>query len=327
MPQRIKTVLTGALLVACTLTANALQLTDTTPFQERQCTKLGWQVQVLDVGGMQRRVLWKGPSGPWDKGSIIVLHGGGGHHFQFCVANTRIVAPQVRFAELALSKGFSVFLLESTDRVSDDEGRLCGKVWDDEVRVRPNLDLPFIGEVIHTLIPSTRPAGSRNEIFMTGLSSGGYMTLRAATHFGNAIAAFALVSSGDPYGWHRICEKGLTARDTVHGAGFDNETLKQIVEPNSCRSDTRSQENPWDDSGSLQKPAFRAFHHRYDGVNDLSCTEKAIALLRDHGYPEVPSFLLDGDKHRSLGNHLWQDDYNEPLLEFFVTQLRRTAAP
>ena len=322
MTQRIRTVVVGALLAASVLIANAQQLPDTTPFQERQCVKRGWQVLVLDIGGLQRRVLWKGPPGPWFKGSIVVMHGGGGHHFQFCVANARIVEPQVRFTELALSKGFAVFLLESSDRVTDNEGRLCGKVWDDEVRGRPNLDLPFIGEVIRAVIPNTRPTGSKKEIFLTGLSSGGYMTLRAATHFGSMITAFAPISSGDPYGWHRVCERGMTARDTVHGAGFDNETGKQIIEPGSCRSGNPANEKPWDGANNSSKPTFRAFHHRYDGVNDQSCAEKAIALLSEHGYPEVPSFLLEGDRRRSIGNHLWQDDYNEPLLEFFTTQLR-----
>ena len=147
------------------------------------------------------------------------------------------------------------------------------------------------------------------------------MTLRAATHFGNVITAFAPISSGDPYGWHRVCEKGTTVRDTVHGAGFDNETGQQIIEPESCRSGSQGNERPWDGANVEQKPAFRAFHHRYDGVNDLSCMEKAGALLRDHGYPGVPSFLLDGDKQRSIGNHLWHDEYNEPIIEFFTAQL------
>ena len=220
-----------------------------------------------------------------------------------------------------------MFLLESSDRVTDNEGRLCGKVWDDEVRSRPNLDLPFIGEVIRAVIPSARPAGSQREIFLTGLSSGGYMTLRAATHFGNLVTAFAPISSGDPYGWHRVCKKGMTARDTVHGAGFDNETGKQIVEPDSCRSGNYAHEKPWDGVNDSPIPAFRAFHHRYDGVNDLSCAQKAIALLRKHRYPEVPAFLLEGNGRRSIGNHLWQDDYNEPLLEFFATQLRQPRGP
>ena len=315
--------LIGPILAMCVLFAQAEPAYAGTPFQERQCARQGWHPVVLDVGGLQRRILWKGPDGPWTKGAILVLHGGGGHHFQFCVANARIVEPQVRFTELALTEGFAVFLLESSDRVTDNEGRLCGKVWDDEVRDRPNLDLPFIETVMRTVIPKAKPHGSRNDIFVTGLSSGGYMTVRASTRFGNLITAFAPISSGDPYGWHRVCEKGTTRRDTVHGAGFDNETGKQIVEPDSCRSASYPNEKPWDGADAPRKPVFRIFHHRYDGINDVSCSEKVATLLRQHGYPEVPAYQLIGNEHRSLDNHLWLDDYNRPLLEFFTDQLRK----
>lgn len=312
------------MLAACILLGHAQPAYADTPFQESQCMRRGWQPVVLYVGGLERRILWKGPDGPWTKGAILVLHGGGGHHFQFCVANASIVKPQIQFTELAIKSGFAVFLLESSDRVTDNEGRLCGKVWDDEVRSRPNLDLPFIEIVIRTTIPKARPPGSRNEIFVTGLSSGGYMTVRAATRFGNAITAFAPISSGDPYGWHRVCEKGTTRRSTVHGAGFDNETGKQIIEPDACRSASYPNEKPWDGADLTRKPVFRIFHHRYDGINDLSCSEKVATLLRQHGYPEVPAYQVVSNERRSLENHLWLDDYNHPLLEYFTSQIRKT---
>ena len=323
MTKRLYKTLIGLIFAACILLGYAQTMYADAPFQEGQCSRRGWQPVVLDVGGLERRILWKGPDGPWTKGAIIVLHGGGGHHFQFCVANARIVQPQVRFTEMALKDGFAVFLLESSDRVTDNEDRPCGKVWDDEVRNRPNLDLPFIETVIRAVIPKARPSGSRSEIFLTGLSSGGYMTVRASTRFGNLITAFAPVSSGDPYGWHRVCEKGTTRRSTVHGAGFDNETGRQIVEPDACLSANYPHEKPWDSADVTRKPAFRIFHHRYDGINDMSCTEKVAALLREHGYPEVSAFQLVGNERRSLENHLWQDDYNQPLLEFFTGQLRK----
>ena len=323
---RMRNNLIGTILAMFAMFAHAEPAPAGTPFQEGQCARRGWHPVVLNVGGLPRRVLWKGPNapnGPWTKGAILVMHGGGGHHYQFCIANARTTKPQVSFTELALTEGFAVFLLESSDRVTDNEGRVCGKVWDDEVRARPNLDLPFIEQVMLTLIPKARPAGSRNEIFATGLSSGGYMTVRASTHFGNLITAFAPVSSGDPYGWHRVCEKGMNRRDTVHGGAFDNETGKQIIEPGSCRAASYPNEKPWDGTDIPTKPTFRAFRHRYDGINDPSCGEKIATLLRQRGYPEVPAMVLTGDGRRSLANHLWQDDYNRPLLEFFTSQLRR----
>ncbi len=327
MIPRVTTTLVGLLLAAFLSTTTAQPLPDAMPFQERQCIKRGWHVLMLDIGAIPRRILWKGPEGVWPRGAIIVMHGGGGHHFQFCVANARILAPQVKFTELAVTKGFAVFLLESSDRVTDNEGLPCGKVWDDEVRDRPNLDLPFIGTVIRTIIPNARPPGSSEAVFLTGLSSGGYMTLRAATHFGNLITAFAPISSGDPYGWHRVCEKGRSTRKTVHGLGYDNETGKQIIEPGACYAKNHINEKPWDGKDIVPKPIFQAFHHRYDGINDLSCMEKAITQLRKHDYPEVSAFLLDGNRRRSLGNHFWQDAYNEPLLEFFTRQLRPQQVP
>ena len=80
---------------------------------------------------------------------------------------------------------------------------------------------------------------------------------------------------------------------------------------------------PWDSANPTMKPAFRIFHYRDDGINDLSCSEKIGTLLRQHGYPEVAAFLPNGDGRRSLGNHLWRDDYNRPILEFFTGQIRR----
>ncbi len=301
-------------------TGDASQAASRVAPQEKQCLQQGWRRVAVRVAGQERRLLWKGPEGPWSKGAILVLHGGGGHHFHWCVANAAIVAPQVRFTELAVAKGFAVFLLDSTDRVTDNEGRICGKVWDDEVRQRPNLDLPFIAEVIKTVIPRLRPPGSEKEIFMTGLSSGGYMTVRAATHYNHAITAFAPVSSGDPYGWHRLCEPGTTRRKKVHGAGYDNETGKQIIEIDSCRSPGYPREKPWDGGRHPAMPVFRMFHHRFDGINDYSCGEKVRKQLRAHGYPESPPFVLQGDGQRRLRHHFWQDEYSRPLLEFFASQ-------
>ncbi len=288
--------------------------------QERQCVANGWRRVVVDVDGDQRVLFWKGPADAWTKGAIIVMHGGGGEYFHWCAANSRLIAPQVAFSDLALSEGFAVLSLDSTDRVADNEGRICGKIWDDEVRDRPNIDLPFIGKVIHKVIPALRPESSRGAIFLTGLSSGGYMTVRAATHFDNAITAFAPVSSGDPYGWRRTCEPGLTRRTKVHGAGFDNETGKQIIERDACLADTYPHERTWDTTVPAIKPAFRVFHHAMDGINDISCGEKVERLLRQHGYPGTSRFHLDGGRRR-LANHLWQDAYNRPMLEFFESRL------
>ncbi|MBM3346551.1 MAG: hypothetical protein FJY55_08680 [Betaproteobacteria bacterium] len=285
-----------------------------------QCIARGWQRIVVQIGRMPRELLWKAPAGQWSRGAIIVMHGGGGHRYHRCVANAPVVAPQVRFSELAAGEGFAVFLLNSSDRVSDNDGRVCGKVWDDEVRERPNLDLPFIGTVIRELLPQSRPSGSHAAVFISGLSSGGYMTVRAATHFDNLVTAFAPVSSGDPYGWHRVCTTGTTSRTTVHGAGFDNETGKQITERDAYLADAYPREKPWDSAMPNIKPAFRIFRQEEDGINDRSCSLKVGRQLRQHGYRGMPDFVLQGGQ-RSLANHLWLDAYNRPVLDFFSGEL------
>jgi poly(3-hydroxybutyrate) depolymerase len=252
------------------------------------------------------------------------MHGGGGKYYQFCADDGPFSLPQIAFSESAVTQGFGVLLLDSTEGaangpVTDNQGRSCGKVWDDEVRARPNVDLPFIGKVIDELIPSKRPAGSKSSVFITGLSSGGYMTVRAATHFDDRVTAFAPVSNGDPYGWYRLCDPALGNRDEVAGAGFDRETNLQIIQRNACLAPSYPNEKIWDTTNPTRKPTFRLFHHENDGINDLSCNDKLQAQLLAHGYPDAGRLLLTGGT-RNLANHLWQTAYNQPLLDFFAAQ-------
>ncbi|MCX7894012.1 MAG: alpha/beta fold hydrolase [Burkholderiales bacterium] len=249
------------------------------------------------------------------------MHGGGGSHTNFCVANIALIAPQVRFTEMALARGFAVFLLDSSDRVTGSEGRLCGKVWDDEVRERGNLDLPFIEDVLRRLIPGKRPSGSRTEIFLAGHSSGGYMAVRAATRFAELISAVAPVSSGDPYGWFRDCTPRPGDRANVFGAGHDNETRRPIVEPGACEALSYPNERPWDGMAIGSAPVFRFFHHLQDGINDRSCVAKVRSQLRSDGSTELAPFTLRGPS-RSIAVHYWLDGYNEPILDFFASRLR-----
>lgn len=288
--------------------------------QESQCHSAGWIPAVESVAGLSRRVLWKAPPG-WSGAAIVVMHGGGGSHTNFCVANLPLIAPQVRFTELALSRGFAVFLLDSHDQVTDQQGRVCGKVWDDEVRARDNVDLPFIDRALRDLIPSQRPAGGRTETFLVGHSSGGYMAVRAATRFGDRVTALAPVASGDPYGWTRDCTRRPGDRANVAGAAFDNDTGRQIIEPGACSPPTDAREQPWDDAGPAHRPVFRMFHHAEDGINDRSCVERARRQLLAHGYPERPAYTLVGGA-RSADVHYWLDAYNAPVLDFFASLLR-----
>lgn len=289
--------------------------------QEQQCHAAGWQRAVVPAAGLQRLVLWKAPAGAWTGGAIVVMHGGGGTHTNFCVANVELIAPQVRFTIAALDAGYAVFLLDSSDRVTDRAARLCGKVWDDEVRARANLDLPFIGQVLRALIPSLRPPASRTELYLTGLSSGGYMAVRAATHFGDLVSGFVPVSAGDPYGWQRDCTPRAGDRSNVFGIAVDSETLRPISEPGACSAATEAGEQPWDGATLQPKPPFRLFHHAQDGIHDLSCVDKLRQRLRARGYPENAPFRLD-DGPRRAEAHYWLDAYNAPLLATLAAMRR-----
>lgn len=290
--------------------------------QELQCQAAGWQREVVVVAGRARLVLWKAPAGgAWRQGAIVVMHGGGGTHTNFCVANVALIAPQVRFTDQALAEGFAVFLLDSSDQVLDPVGRLCGKIWDDPVNPRENLDLPFIDQVLGALLPARRPAGSRGEVFLTGLSSGGFMALRAASRFGDRIAALAPVSAGDPYGWVRDCAPLPTDRTNVFGVGRDADTGRTMSEPGACAAPVFAREQPWDTSPGGVRPPVRQFHHEADGILDRSCVQRATAQMAANGFRPQAPFELSGPP-RDAAWHYWLDDYNTPILRFFAAQIR-----
>ncbi|MEK7725516.1 MAG: hypothetical protein AAB336_14280, partial [Acidobacteriota bacterium] len=188
---------------------------------------------------------------------------------------------------------------------------------------RENLDLPYLKHIFTNIIPSLRKKEDNKSIFLTGLSSGGYMTVRGATHLGDLITAFAPISNGDPYGWQRKCDpKYGNSRDNVKGAGFDNETKKQIIEENSCLSEIYPNEKKWDAFLGI-KPKFRLFHSKYDGINDYSCGLKMEKQLLAHGFEGEPVYLLknDGGK-RQVINHFWHNEYNAELLQFFKRNIK-----
>lgn len=287
---------------------------------EIQCSNAGWHKITTTIDGRERQLMYKGPVGVW-KGSIVVMHGGGGDYTQWCYTSAPAIKPQVDFSDLAVSRGFGVFLLDSTnDVVTDANGRLCGKRFDATVvdGRTTNVDLPYIERVIKEIIPSKRPSGSSPSIFMTGESTGGYMTTRASTHFDNLITAFAPAASGDPYGTYFDCNPALSPRDSAKGAGFDRETNLEIIMPNSCVSASYQNEKPWETMSPSKKPAFKTFHSADDGVADLSCREKVATQLSAHGYPDDGAFVIPSTGTRSVWAHFWQRAYNEPVVDFFL---------
>lgn len=287
------------------------------------CQSKEWKEVKFKIENIERRLLYKLPSAGWTNGAIVVMHGGGGQAEHFCDESIRLVRPQVRFTETAVQQNFAVFVLDSSSVVTDNDGLLCGKIWDDEPRNRPNLDLPYLKHIFTSIIPNLRKDKDNKSIFVTGLSSGGYMSVRAATHLGNFITAFAPISNGDPYGWHRKCDpKYGDRRENVKGAGFDNETEKEIIQENSCLSATYPKEKSWDTFVGT-KPKFRLFHSDKDGVNDYSCSQKVEKQLRANGFSGEQTYILknDGGRRRFL-NHFWHDEYNSQLLDFFKRNIK-----
>lgn len=284
-------------------------------YYEKECLQKGWQKTTINVDGLPRKILWKGPKQAWKNGAIIALHGGGGTYSNFCT-NIELGKPMIDFSELAISQGFAVISLDSEDGLlRDTEGYSCGKRWlsmaEDN---KSNPDLLFIEKVITEVIPSLRPANSPKDIFITGISNGGFMTVLAATHFGDKISAFAPVSAGDPYGIYVDCIQ-VPLRDTP-GKLIDSETNKPINEKNACKADSYTHEKQWRVMGF--QTSFKLFYHEGDGVDDTSCKEKIQHLLVEHGYKDDGSFVIKNVGIKRIINHFWREEYNQPLIEFFI---------
>jgi polyhydroxybutyrate depolymerase len=285
----------------------------------------GWQKVALNIDGAERLLLWKGPP-KWEKGAIIVMHGGGANYANWCYApKTGIPAidktlkAQVDFSNAAIDQGFAVFSLDSSaDLVTDEKGLPCGKRFDATVvEGRKNVDLPFIEKVIRDLMPAQRPSGSSPAVFITGESTGGFMTVRAATHLDGLITAFAPGAACDPYGTYfdASVDTGRAAR----GVAIDRETGKRITEVGAGGApDARAypHEKEWATMNPAEKPPFLSLHHEDDGIVDYSCHVKLVKQLRAHGYIGE-AFVIKGIGNKSLEAHLWQAAYNAPTLKFF----------
>lgn len=316
-------ILVVALVMGCQKPANDTDgsLEASSPFaadteQEKTCIADGWTKINFMVGARARKILWKGPS-LWTRGTIFILHGGGGKASDFCTGGPA-VQPQIEFANLAISEGFGVILLESTDGiVTDAQGRTCGKRFDFSVINRDNIDLPYIQYALTDLVNSLRPTGSNQNLFLTGLSTGGYMTIRAASHFDNLVKAFAPVSAGDPYGTDTVCDPNLSPRDSAVGILKDRETNLEIISDNACVASNYNNESPWETSNPTQKPTFKMFLHPYDGVVDLSCIIKARDTLIQNGYVSGGSYTVPSAGPKNVGYHLWLYVYNAQIINFF----------
>jgi hypothetical protein len=290
------------------------------PLSAQACVDSGWNRALFKIDGIDRKLMWKAPAGAWTAGTILIFHGGGGKADDFCTGGS-LVQPQIDFTTLALQNGFAVFALDATTNiVTDESNRPCGKRFDFAIVNRSNIDLPYVEHVLTSLVPSNRPVGSNQKIFLTGLSTGGYMTVRASTHFDGLIAAFAPVAAGDPYGTDPICDPSLSPRDSAVGILVDRETDREIVEDNSCVAASYPNESPWESQNPSTKPGFKQFHHQKDGIVDFSCAQKANLNINAAGYTDHGAFVLNAAGTKNVLYHLWLNAYNQPLIDFFKSQ-------
>lgn len=285
----------------------------------KSCIQEGWKPLSIKVAGREREVLWKRPLRQWKRGAIIILHGDGGNHHDFCTGDDGPLEAQTEFAEEAVEQGFAVFLLDSTDGlVTDEKGQNCGKRFDFSVLDRPNIDLQFISKMIKRVIPQLRSSRSSKKIFLTGVSTGGYMAIRAGVRFNKKITAFAPVSAGDPYGTKMKCHEVRSKRKIINGSLVNIETNKLIHKKKSCSSKSLIHEKIWPRFTSKKPVTFKQFYDRGDAIVDVSCMKKIKKQLQKNGYTSKGEVVLDSV--RELRYHLWQEDYNEGILDFFKSQ-------
>ncbi len=282
---------------------------------QSECIAKGWQHREAILDGRSRQLMWKGPA-RWDNGVIIFFHGGGGVDSNICANYLALDEPMVRFGERAVAEGFAVVALDSTQGlVKDPAGLDCGKRWDALAHDGQNIDLKAVEGLITDVIPRIRPSGSAPDIFMTGISDGGFMTILAATHLSRYVTAFAPVSAGDPYGTVADCKSGRWLRPTAPGVLKDRETGVSIADK-GAGGPGMANELTWPAPTGAALPAFRQFHHMGDGAVDLSVMYKARRMLTAHGFRGVEPFIINASE-RGFRNHFWKDPYTEQILNFF----------
>jgi len=288
---------------------------------EGKCIEDGWNKIAVHVNGVERKILWQGPK-VWQNGAIITLHGGGGTYANFCSNIPGIGKPMEDFGPLAVAEGFAVFSLDSDLGLrTDKDAPTCGKRFDFSAKNNyENVDLAFVKKVITEIIPQIRPGNSASDIFITGISTGGFMTILAATHFDDLITAFAPVAAGDPYGVYLDCSQNPAKRENTPGTVYDLETHKLIAKAGGCDAENYSNELEWPSTNRIAKPPFKQFHHQGDALVDISCQKKIQQQLVDHGYKDDGDFVIKDSVEKKLWKHFWLKRYNRPLLEFFKKQ-------
>ena len=151
------------------------------------------------------------------------------------------------------------------------------------------------------------------------------MTILAATKFHNDLSAIAPVSAGNPFStYFDMTTHPLFERTCAPGVFRDSDTQQKINRRNACQSeiarDSPVLNRPGNKAG--KKIPFKQFHHQGDAGCDFSCMVKARRQLVDLGFKDDGAYILERGR-RKIASHFWQNDYNEPIIQFF----KKYAAP
>lgn len=288
------------------------------------CEARGWIKSTVEVTVGQRRfvrkVLYSEPASSSWRGAVIVMHGGGSNYANWC--SSRLTARGM-MSDAMLANDFAVFLLDSTDITTDQNGALCGKVWDDNILARDNHDVPYISAVITEVVSGLRPAGSPPNVFLMGFSSGGFMATRAATELNDLVTGFIPMGTASPYGWYRDCAF-LTGRDLVAGVGRDNDTNLNISAVQACGPTELDPlasypgEVTWLNGGSAAKPHYLKIQHFHDAVVDFSCHTRHVHQLEQNGYVGSRLEIRPANETRSLIHHRFLVEFITPVIDYLL---------
>jgi poly(3-hydroxybutyrate) depolymerase len=288
------------------------------------CEARGWTKAVVEVTIGQsrylRKMLYSEPASATWRGAVIVMHGGGSNYANWCSAGS---TARGMMTDALLANEFAVFLLDSTDLTTDQNGALCGKVWDDNVLIRNNHDVPYISSVIADEIADRRPAGSPPNIFLMGFSSGGFMATRAATELGHLVTGFIPMGTASPYGWHRDCSF-FSGRDLVAGVGRDNDSSWGISNINACGPTELDpmaaypNEKTWLDGGSTVKPHYLKIQHFNDSIVDFSCHTRHVYQLGQNGYAGSLFEVRPTSGTRASIHHNFLAEFITPVIDYLL---------
>lgn len=300
---------------------------------EIYCQDNGWTQVTMTVDGNSRQAFWKGPpaSKPW-LGTIFWLHGGGGANTRMCYNSGESTVPLLSFAAMAIEHGFGVVVPDALpNTVTDAESRTCGKIWDATVVAgrSTNFDIPFFVELINTTLPAIRPAGSKPHVMVAGHSRGGYMAMRFGTQRDDVVTAFAMVAAGDPYGSRQDCDPATSDHAGVVGLLMDRGTEIEVNDANpACvkAGGVYPNEQTLQTTSPAWRPRAKLLYHDLD-VLDRSCKTKVHDILTAASYPIDREYRIVATGAKSVTHHLWKEEYNYPVIEFFRRAATCRTAP